>query len=47
MKAQFFDSAFPGSMADCTDGDYVKREDNESLVSALLQNIEQKDRMKW
>lgn len=39
-----FDSAYPGSMCERENGDYVERKDAASLAAALLEQIHSRDR---
>jgi len=43
-EPRYFDSAYPRSMSQSKEGSYVERTDSESLASALLQNIYDKER---
>lgn len=38
-KPKFWHSAYPGSMSEKDDGNYVDRDDNESLARTLVGNI--------
>jgi len=45
MKAiEAYDSAYPGSMSQREDGSFIRREDAESLASALLALVKSGDR---
>lgn len=39
-----FESAYPGSMHECRDGNYVRRDDPHSLASALLERMAEQGR---
>lgn len=44
LAIKAFNSAYPGSMCERTDGDYVERKDATSLAAALLEQIHSRDR---
>lgn len=39
-----FDTAYPGSMSQRTEGDYIRRDDTASLAAALLERLEKQAR---
>lgn len=43
-KPKFWQSAYPGSMFEKEDGNYVDRDDNESLARTLVGNVAQLER---
>lgn len=43
-KITAFESAYPGSMSERKDGNYIQRDDPASLAAALLETIEQQRR---
>ncbi len=43
-KVKAFDSAYPGSMFEGANGDYIRRDDHVSLAASLVELIASRDR---